>query len=120
MCDSQSAVEPVCLTQTSKRYVPPAEPLVFQVAVALVPYPCRIDHDPPDGWIQNSYWGLGHPVAAPVRVTAVPTVWGETGLNARVTAEHGARVGSVAGGVGEMCASQLAVEPDCLAQMSNT
>src|SRR2546422_496302 len=94
-CACQSAAEPDCRAHTSNRYVPAPAPPVFQGAVALEPYACKIDHDPPGGWIQNWYWGLGQPLAAAVRVTATPGDCGEVGLNARVTPEHAAPVCSV-------------------------
>src|SRR5439155_24237510 len=117
MCACQSAVDPLCFAHTSNRYVPAAIPLVFQVAVGVPPYDFRSDHAPPGGWTQNSYCGLGQPVAEPVSPTEAPAVCGEAGLNASVTAEHGAPVWGGYVGLGEMGASQLAVEPDCLAQM---
>src|SRR5256885_11500621 len=117
MCASQSAVDPLCLAQTSNRYVPAAIPLVFQVAVGVAPYDCRSDHAPPGGWTQNSYCGLGQPVAEPVSPTEAPAVCGEPGLNASVTAEHGAPVWRVQVGLGGTWASQLAVEADCLGQV---
>src|SRR5438876_12275350 len=107
MCASQSAVEPLCLAQTSNRYVPPARPPVFQVAFAFALYDWSIDHAPPGGWTQNSYCGWGQAVAEPVNVTDTPAVWGEAGLKPSVTAEHGAPVCSVEVGFGEMWASQL-------------
>src|SRR2546428_13916176 len=82
MWASQSAVDPLCLTQTSNRYVPAGSPLVFQVAVGVAPYDCRSDHAPPGGWTQNSYCGLGQPVAEPVSATEAPAACGEAGQGA--------------------------------------
>src|SRR5439155_1645744 len=120
MCASQSAVEPLCLAQTSNRYVPPARPPVFQVAFAFALYDWSIDHAPPGGWTQNWYTGLVHPVAFPTRRTSELGACGDTGLGAfHVTAVHTFGICSVYVGLGETCASQSAVEPASLAQTSN-
>src|SRR3989442_15127762 len=100
MWASQSAVDPLCLAQTSNRYVPAAIPVVFQVAVGVAPYDCRSDHAPPGGWTQNSYCGLGQPVAEPVSPTETPAVCGEAGGEASGAAEDGARGLQGGGGVG--------------------
>src|SRR5438094_9195389 len=100
MCASQSAVDPLCLAQTSNRYVPAAIPLVFQVAVGVAPYDCRSDHAPPGGWTQNSYCGLGQPVAEPVSPTEAPAVCGGAGLSACQVATHRGLVSGGEVGVG--------------------
>jgi len=51
--------------------------------------------------------------------TEVPVVWGEAGVAVMVTLVQGGAVWSVYVGLGETCASQDALEPDCLAQTSN-
>src|SRR2546430_16587939 len=109
MCASQSAVDPLCLAQTSNRYVPAAIPLVFQVAVGVAPYDCRSDHAPPGGWTQNSYSAWGQPVAVPLSVTGAPAGWGETGVEASQVAPRRGNGGGGDVGVAEGRTSQRGV-----------
>ena len=70
-------------------YVPGARPVVFHVTVEMVLYACRMVHAPPGAWTQNSYRGLGQPLAVALNVTEVPGFCGEAGLGPfHVTAVH--------------------------------
>src|SRR5438132_14053455 len=118
MAAYESAVYLVCLGETSHRYVPAAVPLVFQVAVAVARYDCKSDHAPPGGWTQNSYCGLGQPVAEPVSPTEAPAVCGEAGLGACEAAAVGGIGGGGGVGLGETGASWLADGTDGVAERS--
>jgi hypothetical protein len=68
-------------------------PAVFHLNVPVDEYPCVSVHVPPGARIQNSYSGVGQPVAAAVRVTVLPAFAEEAGTADTLTAEQtGVRV----------------------------
>src|SRR4030081_1175670 len=76
--------------QTENLYAPAGLPVVFQVNVAPAEYCWTSVQLPPGASIQNSYNGLGQPVAPPVMVTVVPTAAGDAGVGVAVMAVQGA------------------------------
>ena len=75
-------------TQTEKRYAPVSAPVVTNRYVGLVEYGWTRLHTPAGDFIQNSYRGLGQPVAAAEIVATVPRLAVVAGAAVAVTVGH--------------------------------